>query len=75
MWGLRHVAVILVCECVFPQIVQILSKVPEVLGNSGFSLGEQDISTKGRFAAPNEKLCAQGVLCAKQKWGHAQLHR
>ena len=52
MWGLRHVAVILVCECVFPQIVQILSKVPEVYGKCNFSLGEQDISTKGRFAAP-----------------------
>ena len=53
MWGLRRLAVILVCECVFPQIVQILSKVPEAIGNSGFSQGEQDISTKGRFAAPN----------------------
>ena len=53
MWGLRHLAVILVCECVFPQIVQILSKVPEVYGKCNFSLGEQDISTKGRFAAPN----------------------
>ena len=68
MWGLRHVAVILVCECVFPQIVQILSKVPEALASGTFPRGSKT-SVPRAASRPQIKNCVRNVCCVQSKSG------
>ena len=68
MWGLRRLAVILVCECVFPQIVQILSEVPEALASAVFHRGSKT-SVPGAASRPQIKNCVRKVCCVQSKSG------